>query len=105
MYESVRDHQFNLMWSGESQLLAKPSCTAYVRRSVVILTKQTQIPLKEKFTKKEKICLNVLTFRPSKMCEFVSSSEQIWRNVSFHHLLKNGSSAVNGCRQNENPNR
>ncbi len=45
MYESVRDHQFNLMWSGESQLLAKPSCTAFVRHSVVILTKQTQNPL------------------------------------------------------------
>ncbi len=36
--------------------------------------------------------------------EFVSSSEQIWRNVSLHHLLTNGSSAVNGCRQNESPN-
>ncbi len=36
--------------------------------------------------------------------EFVSSSEQIWRNLSLHHLLINGSSAVNGCRQNESPN-
>ncbi len=36
--------------------------------------------------------------------EFVSSSEQIWRNVALHHLLTNGSSAVNGCRQNETPN-
>ncbi len=36
--------------------------------------------------------------------EFVSSSEQIWRNLAFHHLLTNGSSAVNGCRQNESPN-
>ncbi len=25
---------------------------------------------------------------------------QIWRNVSFCHLHRNGSSAVNGCRQN-----
>ncbi len=33
--------------------------------------------------------------------EFVSSSEQIWRNVALHHLLTNGSSALNGCRQNE----
>ncbi len=33
--------------------------------------------------------------------EFVSSSEQIWRNLVLHHLLTNGSSAVNGCRQNE----
>ncbi len=28
------------------------------------------------------------------------SSEQIWRHLAFHHLLTNGSSAVNGCRQN-----
>ncbi len=33
--------------------------------------------------------------------DFVSSSEQIWRNVALHHLLTIGSSAVNGCRQNE----
>ncbi len=32
--------------------------------------------------------------------EFVSSSEQIWRNVALHHLLIDRSSAVNGCRQN-----
>ncbi len=36
--------------------------------------------------------------------EFVSSSEQIWRNLALHHLLTNGSIAVNGCRQNESPN-
>ncbi len=36
--------------------------------------------------------------------EFVSSSEQIWINLAFHHLLTNGSSAVNGCRQNESTN-
>ncbi len=36
--------------------------------------------------------------------EFVSSSEQIWRNVALHHLLTSESSAVNGCRQNESPN-
>ncbi len=29
--------------------------------------------------------------------EFVSSSKQIWRNVAIHHLLSNGSSAVNGA--------
>ncbi len=69
MYESVKGFQFNLMRSGESQLLAKPSCTAYVRHSVVILTKQTQNPLIKGIVhqKKEKICLNLLTFRPSKM--------------------------------------
>ncbi len=33
-----------------------------------------------------------------------SSSEQLWRNVAFHHLFTNRSSAVNGCRQNESPN-
>ncbi len=33
--------------------------------------------------------------------EFVSSWEQILRNVALHHLLTDGSSAVNGCRQNE----
>ncbi len=27
---------------------------------------------------------------------------QIWRNLALHQLLTNGSSAVNGCRQNEN---
>ncbi len=36
--------------------------------------------------------------------EFVSSSEQIWRNVALHHLLSNGFSAVNGCRQIESQN-
>ncbi len=35
--------------------------------------------------------------------EFVSSLEQILRKLGFHHLLTNGSSAVNGCRQNESP--
>ncbi len=33
--------------------------------------------------------------------EFVSSSKQIWRNVTLQHLLNNESSAVNECRQNE----
>ncbi len=37
--------------------------------------------------------------------EFVSSSEQIWRNLALHHLLTSVCSAVNGCRQNESPNR
>ncbi len=36
--------------------------------------------------------------------EFVSSSEQIWRNLALHHLLTNEWSAVNGCRQNDSPN-
>ncbi len=29
---------------------------------------------------------------------------KIWRNLSFHHLLTIGSSAVSGCRQNKSPN-
>ncbi len=33
---------------------------------------------------------------------FVSSSEQIWRNLQLYNLLTSVSSAVNGCRQNEN---
>ncbi len=36
--------------------------------------------------------------------EFLSSSEQIGRNLALHHLLTSGSSAVNGCRQIESPN-
>ncbi len=33
--------------------------------------------------------------------EFVSSLELICRNLALHHLLADGSSLVNGCRQNE----
>ncbi len=33
--------------------------------------------------------------------EFVSLSEQIWRNLALHQLLTN---VVNGCRQNESQN-
>ncbi len=36
--------------------------------------------------------------------EFVSSLEEIWRNVTLHYLLTKGSSAVNGCRESESPN-
>ncbi len=32
--------------------------------------------------------------------EFICLPEQIWRNSALHHLT-NGSSAVNGCRQND----
>ncbi len=34
-------------------------------------------------------------------CRWVCFYTQIWRNLALHHLLTNGSSAVNGCRQNE----
>ncbi len=30
--------------------------------------------------------------------------EQLWKNLALHHLLTNGSSAVNGWHQNESPN-
>ncbi len=33
--------------------------------------------------------------------EIICSCEQIWRNVALHDLLTNESSAVNGCRQND----
>jgi len=33
--------------------------------------------------------------------EFACSSEKIWKKFTLHHLLTSGSSAVNGCRQNE----
>ncbi len=33
--------------------------------------------------------------------EFISLSVQIWRYLALNHLFTNGSSAVNGCRQNE----
>ncbi len=46
---------------------------------------------------KAQICLE-LTLAIRDVDEFVSSSEQIWRNVALHHLLSSGSSAVNGCR-------
>ncbi len=36
--------------------------------------------------------------------ELVSSYESIWIYLALRHLLTNGSSAVNGCRQNESPN-
>ncbi len=36
--------------------------------------------------------------------QVVTSSEQILRNLELHHLLINGSYAVNGCRQNESSN-
>ncbi len=47
--------------------------------------------LKEQFSQKNQAVQDV--------DEFVSSS-----NVALHHLLRNGCSAVNGCRQNESPN-
>ncbi len=56
---------------------------------------------KESFTQKWAFAENVLTIQD--VDEFVSSSEQICRNVALHHFLTSGCSAVNGCRQNESP--
>ncbi len=49
---------------------------------------------------KTEICWKFIQAMPD-VDEFVSSSEQIWRNVALHHLFTSGSSTVNGCRQNE----
>ncbi len=71
---------------------------------------QQEAGSKSKFIQRDhgrswKFAENVLTLRQSKMYMiFFSSSEQIWKNLALHHLLTNGSSAVNGCRQNESPN-
>ncbi len=44
------------------------------------------------FLKENENLLKIVTRRISK---------QIWRNVALYHLLNNGCSVVNGCRQNE----
>ncbi len=55
--------------------------------------------------KKKKICRKYTQSQVIQdVGEFVSSSEQIWRNVALHQLLTNGSFAVNGFHQNESPN-
>jgi len=58
-----------------------------------------------KFKLAENVLSRLLLFYPlgiQNVNEIVSSSEQIWRNVALHHsLITSGSSAVNGCRQNE----
>ncbi len=59
--------------------------------------------LRELFTQKFKFAENVLTLRPFKMYKILFLY-QIWRNLALHDLLTNGSTAVNGCRQNESPN-
>ncbi len=49
---------------------------------------------------KMKICLKCTQSQAIQYVdEFVSSSEEIWRNFASYHLLTNESSAVNGCRQ------
>ncbi len=55
--------------------------------------------LKEQFNQNWKFAKNF-----QDVDEIASSSERIWGNLALRHLLSNGSSAVNGCRQNESPN-
>ncbi len=55
----------------------------------------------EWFTQKWKFAENLLQII-QEVDEYVFSSKQIWRNLALHHLLTNGSSAVSGCRQNNN---
>ncbi len=39
------------------------------------------------------------------VCLFIRTDlDRLEQNLSLHHLLTNGSSTVNGCRQNESPN-
>ncbi len=60
---------------------------------------------KEIIYPKMEICLKFTQPQDIKdVGEFVSSSEQIWINLALHHLTNNGSSAVNGCHQNESIN-
>ncbi len=63
------------------------------------------VVFKEIIQPKMKICLTFTQPQDIKdVGEFVSSSAQIWRNLASHHLTNNGSSAVNGCHQNESIN-
>ncbi len=55
-----------------------------------------EISCKKKWTFTIQFFLDV----PVDVDEFVSSSEQVWRNVAVHTLHTNGSSVVKGCRQN-----
>ncbi len=61
--------------------------------------------IKEIVHPKKCICLKFCRPRAIQdVDKFVSSSEQIWRNVALCHLLTYGSSTVNGCRQNLSSN-
>ncbi len=55
---------------------------------------------------KTKICWKIIhAIAIQHADEFVSSLKEIWtKKIALHHLFTNGSSAVNGCRQNESPN-
>uniref|UniRef100_A0A671QVF4 Large ribosomal subunit protein uL10m n=1 Tax=Sinocyclocheilus anshuiensis TaxID=1608454 RepID=A0A671QVF4_9TELE len=69
----------------------------FVGQTVIIVSKEPKV----------KEMLQTLRHSPQMVLlgechyEFVSSSEQIWRNSALHHLLTSGTSAVNGCRQHQ----
>ncbi len=72
--------QFNL---GNSNVLWPEWCA-------VTLLSYSNIS-QEQFTSKKENYFTFFFYHPK--------SEQIWRNVTLHHLLINGSSAVNRCHQ------
>ncbi len=51
-----------------------------------------------------KICWNFTHLQAIQDVAVFASLEPIWRNLALHYLLTKGSTAVNGCRQNESPN-
>ncbi len=52
--------------------------------------------LKVQFTQQKKLCWKCTHPQAiQNIDEFISSSEQIWRDVTLHHLLTSGCSAVN----------
>ncbi len=65
--------------------------------------KPVKLSIKEIIHPKMKMC-GKCTLPQAILDEYVSSLEQIWSNWTWQHLLTNGSSAVNGCRQNESSN-
>ncbi len=73
----------------------------FIGEKYIYMTKKS-VNLKGQFTQKWKFARIYSPIKDVK--KTVSLSEQIWINVALHHLLTNGSSAVNGCRQNESPN-
>ncbi len=73
----------------------------FIGEKYIYMTKKS-VNLKGQFTQKWKFARIYSPITDVK--KTVSSSEQIWINVALHHLLTNGSSAVDGCRQNESPN-
>ncbi len=66
----------------------------------------TSIIVKESFTQKLQFAENFLPLKSSKMYNklvFFFFHQNRFGEM-YHHSLTSGSSAVNGCRQNESPN-